>query len=73
MFLFDRYPVSSIENITLLFTWKFIYNNNFTDYPLKERPYLRAHEGLVPVIIHMSILISLLAKNIINILMDELK
>ena len=36
MFLFDRYPVNSIENITLMFTWKFIYNNKFTDCPLKE-------------------------------------
>ena len=73
MFLFDKYPVNIIENITLMFTWKFIYNNKFTDCPLKERPYMRAYEGLVAVIIHMNIPISLLAKNIINILNDELK
>ena len=72
-FLFYRYPFSSIENITLMFTWKFIYNNKFTDCPLKERPYLRAYEGLVAVIIHISMPISLLAGNIMKILIDELK
>ena len=73
MFLFDKYPVNSIENITLMFTWKFIYDNKFTDWPLKERPYMRAYTGLVAVIIHMSIPMSLMAKNIINILNDEPK
>ena len=73
MFLFERYPISSIENITLMFTWKFIYNSKFTDCPLKERTYLGAYKGLVAIIIHMSIPISLMAKNIKNILIDKLK
>ena len=73
MFLFDRYPVSSIENITLMFTWKFIYNSKFTDCPLKERTYLGAYKGLVAIIIHMIIPISLMPKNIMNILIDEFK
>ena len=72
MFLFYRYPVNSIENITLMFTWKFIYNNKFMDHPLKEKSYLRAYEGLVAIIVHMSIPISLWARNIGKILIDEL-
>ena len=59
MFLFDRYLFDSIENITLMFTWKFIYNSKFTGCLLSGRPYMTAYEGLVAVIIHMSIPISL--------------
>ena len=71
MFLFDRYPVSSIENITLMFTWKFIYNSKFTVCPLKERTFLGAYRGLIAIIIHMSLPISLMAKNIMNVLIAE--
>ena len=73
MFLFDKYPVNLIENITLMFTWKYVYNSKFTGSPLTERPYIRAYEGLVAVIIQMSIPTSLIARNIIHILSDELK
>ena len=61
--------IPCIENITLMFTWKFIYNCKFSGCPLNERPDMRAYEGLV----HLSIPISLIAKNIINILNDELQ
>ena len=71
MFLFDRYPVSSIENITLMFTWKFIYNSKFNDCPLKERTFLGAYRGLIAIIIHMSLPISLMTKNITNILIAD--
>ena len=73
MFLFARYPINSIKNITLMFTWKFIYNSKFSGCPLSGRPYMLAYEGLVAVIIHMSILISLIAKNIMSILNEELQ
>ena len=73
MFLFDRYPNDSIENITLMFTWKFIYKSKFTGCPLTARPHRRAYEGLVAVIIHMSIPISIIARKIISILTDELQ
>ena len=56
-----------------MFTWKFIYNSKFNGCPLSGRPYMLAYEGLVAVIIHMSIPISLIAKNIISILKDELQ
>ena len=71
--MFEKYPIYSIENITLMFTWKFIYNSKFTGCPLSGRPYMVANEGLVAVIIHMSIPISLIVKNIISILKGELQ
>ena len=72
MFLFYRYPINSIENVTLMFTWKFIYNNKFIDQPLNERTYLRAYKGLIAIIVHMSIPMSLWAMNVEKILIEEL-
>ena len=72
MFLFERYPINLIENITLMFTWKHIYNNKFVDQSLSEISYLRTYRGLVTVIVHMAIPISLWAMNIAKILRDEL-
>ena len=67
-----RYPVNSIEHVTLMFTWKFIYNKKFLDQSLNEKSYLRAYIGLVTIIVHMSIPISLWAMNIEKILTAEL-
>ena len=72
IFLFERYPINSIENITLMFTWKYIYNNKFVDQSLNEMSYLRTYRGLVAVIIHMALPISIWAMNIAKILNDEL-
>ena len=71
MFLFYRYPVNSMENVTLMFSWNFIYNNKFTDQPLTEKSYLMAYRGQVALIVHMSIPISLWAINVEKILIDE--
>ena len=72
MFLFTEYPVNSIENITLMFTWKHIYNSKFSCNPLTEKLYMHTYKGLITVIIQMSIPISLIAENIIHILSNEL-
>ena len=72
MFLFEMYLVNSIENITLIITWKYIYNNKFLDQSLNEISYLRAYKGLVAIIVHMSIPILLWAMNIERILTAEL-
>ena len=71
VFLFERYPANSIENVTLIFVWKHIYNSKFTDCPLNERTFLGAYKGMIAIIIRMSLPISLMAKNIMNILIDE--
>ena len=72
MFLFYMYPTNSVENITLMFTWKFMYNNKFNDQPLTERAYLLAYKGLIALIVRMSIPISLWAMNVEKILIEEL-
>ena len=72
MFLFNRYPVNSLENITLMFTMKLIYNHKFMDQPLTEKSFLMAYRGQVALIVHMSIPISLWAINDEKILNDEL-
>ena len=44
MFLFIEYPVNSIENITLMFTWKHIYNSKFSCNPLTEKLYMHTYK-----------------------------
>ena len=72
MFLFQRYPIDSIENITLMFTLKYIYNSKFNEQPLTEKAFLLAYRGLTTLIIRMSIPISLWAMNVNKILSKEL-
>ena len=66
MFLFAKYPISSIENITLMFTWKYLYNSKFAQTSMTERLYLHTYKGLIAVIIEMSIPLSLVAKSIME-------
>ena len=72
MFLFQRYPIDSMENVTLMFTLKFLYNSKFNEQPLTEKAFLLAYRGLTSLIIRMSIPISLWAMNVNNILVKEL-
>ena len=72
MFLFQRYPIDSMENVTLMFTLKFLYNSKFNEQPLTEKAFLVAYRGLTTLIIRMSIPISLWAMNVNNILVKEL-
>ena len=72
MFLFQRYPIDSMENVTLMFTLKFLYNSKFNEQPLTEKAFLVAYRGLTTLITRMSIPISLWAMNVNNILVKEL-
>ena len=72
MFLFQRYPIDSIENITLMFTLKHIYNSKYNEQPFTERTFLLAYKGLTALITRMSIPISLWAMNVNKILSKEL-
>ena len=72
MFLFQRYPIDSMENLTLMFTLKYMYNSKFNEQPLTERAFLLAYKGLTALIIRMSIPISLWAMNVDKILSKEL-
>ena len=72
MFLFHRYPIDSMENLSLMFTLKFIYNSKFKEQPFNEKTFLLAYKNLITLIIRMSIPISLWALNIDKILSEEL-
>ena len=72
MFLFQRYPIDSMENVTLMFTLKYMYNSKFNGQPLTEKAFLLAYGGLTALIIRMSIPIYLWAMNVNKILIKEL-
>ena len=42
IFIFKRYPIGSVENITLMFTWKFVFNSKFSSQTLLCVPYAYA-------------------------------
>ena len=73
MFLFENYPINSIENISLMFTWKHIYNSKYSNDSLLCVPYAFVFKILIAVITHMSLPLTLTAMDILNILDHELK
>ena len=68
MFIFKNYPISSIENISLMFTWKHIYNSKFTSEALLCVPYAYALKNLISVITLMGLPQTLIANDILKIL-----
>ena len=72
MFLFKRYPIDSMENLTLMFTLKYMYNSKFNGQPFTEKAFLLSYMGFTALIIRMSIPISLWAMNVNKILVKEL-
>ena len=73
MFMFQDYPIESIENISLMFTWKHVYNSKYNDSSLLRIPFAYAYRGLIAIIFNMSLSQSLMAEIILNILNLELK
>ena len=57
MFLFKNYPINSIENISLMFTWKYIYYSKYCNETLLCIPFAFAYKGLIGIINHMSCLL----------------
>ena len=73
MFLFKNYPINSIDNISLMFTWKHIYNFKYGNDSLLCIPYAFAFKSLIAIITHMSLPLTLTARDILKILDFELK
>ena len=73
MFLFENYPINSIENISLMFTWKHIYNSKYCNETLLWIPFAFAYRSLIAIITNMSLPLTLTAKDILTILDIELK
>ena len=73
MFIFKRYPIGSVENIALMFTWKFIYNIEFSSETLLYVPYAYALKHLFSVFTLMGLPQLLIASKVLKILETELK
>ena len=73
MFLFKNYPVNSIENISLMFTWKYIYNSKYCNETLLCILFAFSYRSLIAIITHMSLPLTLTARDILKILDFELK
>ena len=73
MFLFKNYPINSIENISLMFTWKHIYNSKYCNETLLCTQFSFAYRSLIAIITHMSLPMTLTAKDILKILDYDLK
>ena len=73
MFMFKNYPIDSIENVSLMFTWKYVYNSKYNNNSLLGIPFAYAYRGFIAITTHMSLPMSLMAKDILEILDFELK
>ena len=73
MFIFKNYPINLIENISLMFTWKHIYNSRYNNDCLLCIPYAFTLKSLISVITHMSLPLTMTAIDILKILDNELK
>ena len=68
MFIFKGYSINSVENIALMFTWKYIYNSKFTSETLLCVPYAYALKYLFSVFTLMGLPQLLIANEVLKIL-----
>ena len=72
MFLFKDYKINSIENISLMFTRKYVYNCRYNKGSPVVKSFAHSYRGLIGIITHMSLPQSLMARNVLNVLNAEL-
>ena len=72
IFLFKDYSINSIENLSLMFTWKYVYNCKYNKSSPIVKSFARAFRGLIAIITHMSLPQLLMARNVLDILNSEL-
>ena len=72
MFLSNDYTINSIENLSLMFTWKYVYNCKYNRSSPIVKSFAHTYRGLIAIITHMSLPQSLLARNVLNVLNSEL-
>ena len=68
MFVFKEYPISSTENISLMFTWKYIYNSKFNNESLLCVPFSYAIKSLFSVVSLMGLPQSLTTREFLKVL-----
>ena len=72
MFIFKEYTISSAENISLMYTWKYIYNSKFNNEALLGVPFTYALRSQFLVFSLMGLPQSLIAKEVLHVLETEL-
>ena len=73
MFIFKEYPINSAENVSLMHTWKYIYNSKFTNEALLCVPFTYALKSQFSVFSLMGLPQSLIAKEVLQVLESELR
>ena len=73
LFLLRNYRSDSIENISLMFLWKFMYSSKFTGGLPDIRAFAYAYRGLISIVAEMGLVQMLGATEILKILYSELK
>ena len=72
MFIFKEYPINSAENISLMYTWIYIYNSKFNE-TLLGVSFTYALRSQFLVFSLMGLPQSLIAKEVLHVLETELK
>ena len=72
MFLFKDYSINSTENLSLMFTWKYVYNCKYNKSSPIVKLFSQAYRGLIAIITHMSLPQLWMARNVLDILNSEL-
>ena len=73
MFVFKGYPINSAENISLMYTWKYIYNSKFNDEALLCVPFTYALKSQFSFFSLMGLPQSLIAREVLQVLESELR
>ena len=73
MYVFKGYPINSAENISLMYTWKYIYNSKFNNEVLLCVPFTYALTSQFSVFSLMGLPQSLIAREVRQVLEAELK
>ena len=72
IFLFKDYTINSIENLSLTFTWKYVYNCKYNKGSPLVKSFAHSYKGLIAIITHMNLPQLLMARNVLNLLNSEL-
>ena len=71
LFLFGNYRSDSIENVSLMFLWKFIHTKKLMNGNPNSKAFAYAYRGLVAVVTEMGLVQILGGAEILRILNDE--
>ena len=73
LFIFKDYPIDSMENISLIFLWNFMYTEKFSNGIPNKKAFTHAYKRLISVVAEMNISNLLGAAEVVKVLDVELK